>query len=153
MLVPDVSLRFRFDKGFAIDAWLALYHAAGYNRDWTGPNAEAMRAHAYLVVTVWQSLRPGSGHARRPGSGQAETMIGTLTVLSDGLNYALIEDVVVHPAWRRQGIGSTLVRYALDRLRAMPPGVVQLHAVPGAEDFYARLGFVASGGTLMYLTR
>jgi GNAT superfamily N-acetyltransferase len=138
------GLRFRFDRDFAIEAWLRLYHDAAYNRDWTVRNAETMRAHAYLIVTAW---------VLRRSSGRADAMIGTLTVLSDGLNYALIEDVVVHLDYRRRGIGSALVRYALDRLPGVPRGHIQLHAVPGSEPFYERLGFVASGGTLMHQSR
>jgi GNAT superfamily N-acetyltransferase len=129
-----MTLSFRFDKDFDPRAWLDLYHASDYNSAWTRRNAEAMLAHAWLVVSAWEG----------------GTMIGSVTVISDGVNYALIEDVVVHPARRHEGIGSTLMRFALERLGRFVPGTVQLHATPGVEPFYEHLGFVASKSPVMY---
>lgn len=68
-------------------------------------------------------------------------MIGTLTVLSDGLNYATIDDLVVRPQWRRQGIGSKLMQIALSNLKHIDPDLIRLHSIPGVEPFYKQLGF------------
>lgn len=128
------NLRYRFDAGFDLQAWLQLYHESDYNRTWSLANAKVMAGHAYMVITAWQGARA----------------VGSLTVLSDGMNYAQIEDVVVHPDFRGQGLGTTLVRFALDRLRTLPSGVITLHAIPGAAGFYEKLGFKALTGTPMY---
>jgi len=129
------TVSIRFDKGFDLDTWLRFYHACDWNRDNTVHNLAVMRDHAYLIATAWKG----------------ESMVGTLTVLSDGLNYATIDDLVVHPAHRHQGIGSQMMHAALARLGAIDPSVIKLNAVPGVEPFYTRLGFEASNETAMYL--
>ena len=117
-----------------MEAWLRLYHACDWYRDGTVDNLEAVRNHAYLIVTGWLGAE----------------MVATLTVLSDGMNYATIDDVVVHPEHRRRGIGSELMRQALSRITHIDPGVIKLHAIPGVEPFYAQLGFAASRETVMF---
>jgi ribosomal protein S18 acetylase RimI-like enzyme len=73
-----------------------------------------------------------------------------MTVLSDGMNYATIDDVVVHPDWRARGIGTTLLRQALERLHHIKPDLIRLHAIPGVEPFYERLGFGRLNETPMH---
>jgi GNAT superfamily N-acetyltransferase len=128
-----VSISYRTDKAIDLAAWLALYHACSWNRDWTLANAEVMAAHAYLIETAWED----------------DAILGSATVLSDGLSYATIDDVVVLPTRRGQGIGSELMKVAVEALAHLPPGVIKLRAIPGAEDFYRRLGFRESGETVM----
>jgi ribosomal protein S18 acetylase RimI-like enzyme len=130
---PDVT--YRDDKAFDLDAWLGLYHACDWNRDFTVRNLEAALSDAYCIVTAWRG----------------EEMVGTVTILSDGLNYATFEDVVVHPEHRRRGIGSELMRRAIAGIAHIDPSVVKLNAVPGAEPFYEKLGFALSGEIPMYL--
>ena len=128
------TITYRSDKDFAVEVWLRLYHACGWNRNWTARNLEAILSHAYLIVTAWRD----------------EEMIGTLTVLSDGMNYATIDDFVVRPEWRRQGIGSKLMEVALANLKHIDPDLVRLHAIPGVEPFYEQLGFSRINETPMH---
>jgi hypothetical protein len=101
-----------------MEAWLRFFHDCDWNRDWTVRNLEAVREHAYMIVTAWAG----------------DEMVGTLTVLSDGMNYATIDDVVVGGGWRRD------------------PDLIRLHAIPGVEAFYERLGFARINETPMHLT-
>jgi GNAT superfamily N-acetyltransferase len=121
--VSEVALR--FDKNFSLDMWLELYRSARYNEWWTDRNAEVARAYAHLVVTAWID----------------ESMVGTLSVWSDGLNFALLDDVVIGPLHQREGIGSRLVKAAIERL-CESVKIIQVLPIPGAEAFYERLGFV-----------
>lgn len=126
---------YRLDRDIDIAAWLGLYHASDWNREWTVTNAQVMLVDAYLIVTAWSGT----------------DMVGTLTVLSDGCNYATIDDVVVHPEHRRRGIGARLVGLAVERVAHLEP---HLMAIPGVAPFYAKLGFVAEQGTTgMYWPR
>jgi GNAT superfamily N-acetyltransferase len=132
------DLIIRFDKDFDLGVWLRFYHVCSWNRDSTVDDLAVIREHAYLVGTAWMG----------------EAMVGTLIVLSDGRNYATIDDVVVRPDYRLQGIGTALMRAALDRLTHINAGVIHLNAIPGVAPFYERLGFVAEvGSTPMYLRR
>lgn len=129
------SEELRFDRHFPIRRWLDLYSSALYNEWWTERNAEAARAYAYLIVTSWID----------------DTMIGTLSVWSDGLNSAWIDDVVVHPDYRHAGVGSRLVEAATQRLSESVK-LVQVSPIPGTEAFYERLGFVVQpAATVMEL--
>jgi GNAT superfamily N-acetyltransferase len=47
----------------------------------------------------------------------------------------------VAPAWRRAGVGSALVRAALDEARARSLGRVRLHATEPGRPLYERAGF------------
>jgi len=71
--------------------------------------------------------------------------VGMVRVVGDGAFAFILYDLLVTPVWRRQGLGSMLVREALRRVaRYAPEGdwvTVGLFCVPGRESFYARLGF------------
>ncbi len=127
------GLEVRFDKSFPAASWLKLYRIAHYNDWWTDRNAGAARAYAHLIVAAWEDGE----------------LIGTLSVWSDGVDFAWLDDVVVHPLRRGAGIVSQLVRAALDRLSGHIE-VIQVLPIPGSERFYERLGFVIQpGATVM----
>ena len=134
---PEGDFRFQSEKEFSLAAWLELYRACGWYRTSTVEDLQVLRAHAYLIITAWVGTE----------------LVGTLTVLSDGCNYATIDDLVVHPQHRRKGIGSELVRIALGRLAAIHPSVIKLVAIPGSEPFYERLDFRRTSESVMYLAR
>jgi|GEM_PF-2118651 N-acetylglutamate synthase-like GNAT family acetyltransferase len=121
-----MSVTLRFDKDFPLDEWIALYRVSEYNLGWGQRNARAALAYAYLVTTGWLDGRA----------------VGTVTVWSDGVNFALLDDLVVHPGHRRRGIGTRLVKETLARLANDGISNVQALPIPGREPFFARLGFV-----------
>ncbi len=126
----------RFDKAFPVVEWLALYKAAGYNASWTERNGVAALTYAYLVTTAWQGSE----------------IVATAMVWSDGVNFAWLDDLAVHPGHRRRGIGSRVVLETVSRLRDAQIPAVQLFPIPGVEPFFARLGFVVQpGATVMDL--
>ena len=131
-----MSVILRFDKDFSLDEWIALYRVSDYNLWWSHRNARAALAYAYLVATGWLD-------------GQA---IGTLTVWSDGVNFAWLDDLVVRPGYRRRGLGTRLVTETLGRLASDGISAVQVLPIPGREPFFAGLGFaVQEGATVMDL--
>ncbi len=53
---------------------------------------------------------------------------------------AVVRSLVVHPEYRRKGVGRRLVRQMLDRLSSR--GLREFYVVPGAaEDFFRKRGF------------
>ena len=60
----------------------------------------------------------------------------------DHAGLAVIEDVVVHPAHRGAGVGSALVRTAVERHLAGHPRARVVLRTDDAVDLYRRLGFV-----------
>lgn len=65
-------------------------------------------------------------------------------LIGDGLYYTIV-DVIVNPAFQRQGIGTSVIRKLLDYVeKTMPPSgrsSISLIAEKGKEDFYETLGF------------
>ncbi|HJJ31149.1 MAG TPA: GNAT family N-acetyltransferase [Methanocorpusculum sp.] len=72
-----------------------------------------------------------------------DNAVGMGRVISDGASDGYLQDIVVFPEYRDQGIGSRIVS-ALKRL-ALLYGLTWLGliALPGKEEFYKRNGFSA----------
>ena len=68
-------------------------------------------------------------------------LVGMARVLSDGASDAYIQDVVVEPDHRGQGIGGGLVRMLVKELRTAGVSWIGLVGAPGTEEFYRKLGF------------
>ncbi len=66
-------------------------------------------------------------------------LVGTARATSDGVYYATILDVCVHPDYQGRGIGRLVVQSLLARV---PSHKVFLTTVPGKEGFYKKLGFL-----------
>ena len=66
------------------------------------------------------------------------SLVGAGRAITDGLNYAVIFDVVVLPEYQRQGIGGQIMKYLAEHSKAQN---ILLHSVPGMEKFYERLGY------------
>lgn len=79
---------------------------------------------------------------------QDARLVGASRALTDGEYHALIYDVVVHPDFQRQGIGSAMMHEMLARL---PVWRVMLVADDDAQPFYARLGFTSYGDVMARL--
>jgi predicted GNAT family N-acyltransferase len=71
--------------------------------------------------------------------------VGTVRLLVDGH----IGRMAVLARERKQGLGSKLLRAAIDAAREQAMGEVYLHAQLQALGFYARHGFVAEGEMFM----
>lgn len=74
-----------------------------------------------------------------------ETPVGMARILWDGGYTAYLADVVVDPAYQKQGIGRAMLDRIFAHIRSgMEPGetvTVHLTARKGKEPFYLRLGF------------
>lgn len=90
----------------------------------------------------WDDLDPDCTHLLASDAGRP---VGTARIYREG-DVGHIGRVCILKSHRGTGLGATLIRTALDHVRAMP-GVTtarlgaQTHAIP----FYAKLGFTAHG--------
>ena len=73
------------------------------------------------------------------GAWDGERMIGFTRALSDGVHRAYVEDVVIDPDYRGQGIGEKLVASLLDAIGDVH--IITLFCLPEREAFYSRNGF------------
>jgi ribosomal protein S18 acetylase RimI-like enzyme len=69
-------------------------------------------------------------------------IIGMGRAISDKASDAYIQDVTVHNDYRRQGIGTEIIKAIISRLHNDGLGWIGLIAEKGSHDFYARLGFI-----------
>ncbi|WP_071189576.1 GNAT family N-acetyltransferase [Trichormus sp. NMC-1] len=86
--------------------------------------------HSFLVATMWQVR------------GNQKRLIGFARATSDHAFNATIWDVVVHPDFQGQGLGKTLMKYVLKKLRNEEISNVTLFADPQVVDFYRTMGFM-----------
>ncbi len=71
-------------------------------------------------------------------------LVAWCAILSDGLLHAVLIDVIVHPAWQRQGIGQTLVRNAIEFIQQHRMRIIHVDFLPEHQTFYERCGFQPS---------
>ena len=61
--------------------------------------------------------------------------------MSDGVLYAVLVDVIVHPEFQRRGIGAEIVKRLVDACIEAGIREIQLFSATGKTQFYERLGF------------
>lgn len=109
------------------------HNLRGFFEGWANPPSQ----ETHLAV-----LR-GSSHvvlARAPDG----DVVGFISAISDGVLTAYIPFLEVLPSYRRQGIGSELVRRLLLELSSLYS--INLHCDPALEPFYEALGMRKLGG-------
>ena len=79
------------------------------------------------------------------------TLIGFGRALSDGCSDAYIQDVVVSPEFRGQGLGRQIIRLLESELRRMGVDWIGLVGEPGTEQFYSKLGLKPKSGYTLWL--
>jgi N-acetylglutamate synthase-like GNAT family acetyltransferase len=70
-------------------------------------------------------------------------LIGTGGILSDGIQHALIVNMIVHPDFRNQGIGTEILRMLVNKCEECRIRDIQLFAALGKMGFYSKYGFSA----------
>ena len=109
---------------------VALYLAVG----WT--------AYAADPQTLQAALR---GSSRVVVAREGAALVGLARVVSDGASIAYLQDVLVHPAHRRAGVGRALVEAALEPFSHVRQKVLLTDEEPGQAAFYRGLGYEEAG--------
>ncbi|WP_378180841.1 GNAT family N-acetyltransferase [Aquimarina sp. SS2-1] len=79
-----------------------------------------------------------------------EQLIGFGRALSDGVCRALLDDIVIDAAYRKQGLGNSIVKELLDQLTEIEQ--IFLNTKPDLESFYHQFGFTKTNAFTMSLT-
>ena len=77
-------------------------------------------------------------------------IVGVARALSDGCSDAYIQDVVVCPDRRGQGIGRRLIMTLVAGLQEKGVDWIALVGEPGTEEFYQKLGWEKKSGFTMW---
>jgi ribosomal protein S18 acetylase RimI-like enzyme len=91
-------------------------------------------ANSEPVISVWEK----------------ELLIGFARATSDGIYRATIWDVVIHPEYQGNGLGSKLVETVLSHPRMQKVERVYLMTTH-QQEFYEKIGFQANNTTTMVL--
>ena len=122
-------------------------------------NAEQMfQLRELYVIAGWIDaddpagfLAPAiAGSTVAAGAFAGKKLVGFARALSEGCSDAYIQDVVVSPEFRGQGIGSKLIRFLESELRARGVDWIALVGEPGTEKFYSGLGLKAQAGYTLW---
>ena len=121
-----------------VDAWdeteiVHLYRAGGWWKDEYDPKSLPDLIAGSFAFAV--AIDKKTGHA-----------IGMGRVLSDSISDGYIQDLVVLPEFRNQGIGKEIVSVLVRKCKQAGITWIALIAQPGTEDFYLPLGFRSMTG-------
>ena len=127
MIMTHCEITFHPKPPAAAD-YQQLFETTGWNRQYRASRKELHQA----ISNSWFVLSAYHGGE----------LVGFGRVVSDGILYALICDLVVNPAYQGQGIGSALLNRLIDRCRSQHMRVLWLFAAKDKSAFYKKFGFV-----------
>jgi GNAT superfamily N-acetyltransferase len=67
-------------------------------------------------------------------------LVGAGRALADGLDCSYVADIAVHPDHQGRGLGTGIINRLVEASAGHKK--IILYAIPGAEEFYAKLGFL-----------
>lgn len=129
--VAGDSARIFFSSDRAIDLYELeeLCDAVGWSRRPIRKVRKAIQ-NSFLVITMWEQR------------GSRKKLIGFSRATSDHAFNATIWDVVVHPNFQGKGLGKSLMKQLIKKLRSEDISNVTLFADPDVVNFYKQLGFM-----------
>lgn len=110
-----------------IEKYFPLYLETGWNEIQKLSKEEALKAieNSFVSVCAYDS----------------DTLVGFGRVVSDGVTYACLYDVIVKPSYHKKGIGSETVKRLVSYCKEMKIRSIHLVAAEGVEEFYKKIGF------------
>lgn len=115
------------DKLPSVAAYSELFETTGWNNVYKAPPDALHQAlqQSWYTVSAYDTGR----------------LVGFGRVVSDGVLYAMIYDLIVIPSHRRRGIGSEILRSLVARCQEAGIREVQLFSAAGKSEFYQTRGF------------
>ncbi|MHC4945127.1 MAG: GNAT family N-acetyltransferase [Planctomycetota bacterium] len=114
------------------DAYLKLFNITGWNDMYCMQGADLVEAlsRSWYVVSAYEN----------------ERLVALGRILSDGILYAVIFDMIVLPEYQGQGIGTQILKLLLDRCERAGIRDILLFSATNKAGFYEKFGFVARAG-------
>ena len=121
------GIRFSLDRKIDPSQVMELYsHVSWLDGSETKKTVGKMFANSYAVASAY--------------NGETGELAGFFRALSDGVGDAYMVDLLVHPSYRKKGIGKALVKLLSSFLKEQGITWIVCIGVPGTEKFYCDCG-------------
>ena len=105
-----------------------LFETTGWNKSYQASPQELYRA----ISDSWYVL----------SAYDKNNLVGFGRIISDGVLYALICDMIVKPSYQGQGIGSHLLEKLIEKCQREKIRVIWLFSARGKSALYEKFGFL-----------
>jgi GNAT superfamily N-acetyltransferase len=104
-----------------------LFQTTGWNKEYNFSVKDLARAiqNSWYAISIYHS----------------NDLIGFGRIIADGVHHALIVDLIIHPGYQGQGLGSQLLNRLVRKCKDNKIRDVQLFAAKDKSEFYERSGF------------
>jgi|ERR1035438_4800859 GNAT superfamily N-acetyltransferase len=110
------------------EKYYSLFLTTGWNVEYCFTKEEI----EYSIRHTWYTISAYSGN----------DLIGTGSILSDGIHHALIVNMIVHPDFQNKGIGTAILDLLIEKCKSCRIRDIQLFAADTKCRFYKNSGFV-----------
>ena len=124
----DKNIVIKLVNSWAEQDIVSLYKMGG----WWKESYDSSLVHTMITGSFVFAVVVDSGKDKTIGMGR---------VISDGISDAYIQDLIVDPSYRKQGIGKQLVDTLISHCKTSGIVWIGVIAEPGSHEFYHRLGF------------
>lgn len=107
--------------------YLELFETAGWHKVYHVELGEMQRAleHTWYMVVAYDG----------------PILVGIGRVVSDGVMYGMIYDMIVRPSHQNKGIGTAILRMLVEKWKSTGLREIQLFSAKGKALFYFKRGF------------
>ncbi|MEM7625399.1 MAG: GNAT family N-acetyltransferase [Planctomycetota bacterium] len=123
------TIDYRETRELPPDMVLGLYRVNGWSSAEKPTRLLAALVDSHAVVSAWHGPR----------------LVGLGNAISDGHLVVFYPHLLVHPDYKRRGIGTRIARRLMDRYRGFHQQTLLADGL--AIDFYRKLGYVRAGKT------
>lgn len=96
---------------------------------WTGYTDYPDKLRSILPSSLWWCACIENGE-----------LVGLIRLVGDGVSIIYVQDILVNPEYQRQGIGTTLFKYAFDHFKDVRQFVLITDDQPETRAFYNNMG-------------
>lgn len=133
--MSSMNIEYRNTKEFNEDQIESLFLSVGWSSGKYPDKLVVAMRNSDTVISAWHG----------------EILVGLINALSDGIMTAYFHYLLVHPEYHGEGVGSELVKIALEKYRDYARKV--LIAYDSEVAFYEKLGFeIGTGKTPLFVT-
>ena len=119
-------MKYIADKNIAMDQLINLYTSVGWSSYTQNPR-QLQKAVANSLFAI--------------GAYDQHQLVGLIRVVGDGLTIIYIQDLLVNPAYQRQGIGTKLINSVLKKYNSVRQKVLLTENTGKTRRFYESCDF------------